>query len=65
MKSRRLYRIKELSELIGLSPAAIYEMVRLRKFPGPIRITPKCSVWSNEQVDTWIEAKKAESGVQS
>lgn len=61
MKTQYFYRINDVSRIIGLSRSAIYKLVRISKFPKPIKITPKCSVWSCDQIEAWIENRKLDS----
>lgn len=37
---KQLFSVKEVSEMVGLSPATIYRQVKLGTFPSPIKIGP-------------------------
>lgn len=47
--------LKEVSDLVGLKKSAIYERISVGTFPGPIRISSKCSRWSLVEIQEWIE----------
>mgnify|MGYP006287307843 CR=1 FL=1 len=59
MRSKCFYRIAEVSQITGLSQSAIYKLIKNSRFPQPIRISPKCSVWSDEQLESWMEELQA------
>ena len=55
----RLIRIKEMTELTGLSKSAIYELCRGDKpFPKAIKYSPRVTFWSLNEVNKWIEGVK-------
>jgi prophage regulatory protein len=52
----RLIRRPELERKIGLSKSVIYEMMRDRSFPMPVRLTSKSVAWVEAEVDAWCAA---------
>lgn len=65
MKTTRLYRLTDASCIAGSSASDEYKLVREARFSSPLKITPKCSVLTDGQINSWIEEKKAESGVRT
>ncbi|MCG5031867.1 AlpA family phage regulatory protein [Mesosutterella sp. OilRF-GAM-744-9] len=55
-------RMKDLSAAIGLSPSTIFQYVHDGKFPKPIKINPRVSLWKWSEVEAWLDqqAKKQE-----
>lgn len=54
----RLIRLPEVLGSVGLKKTVVYDMVKQREFPAPIKIG-RTSVWSECAVQAWIEQKKA------
>ena len=50
----RLLRLAEVIELVGLQKSSIYELVRKKEFPPPIRLSRRASVWSERHVLAWV-----------
>lgn len=55
----RLLRIDEVARRLGCSKRQIYNLIRERGFPKPIRYTPGFVVWPEPVVDDWIRAVTA------
>lgn len=55
-------RMKDLSAAIGLSHSTIFRYVHDGKFPKPIKINPRVSLWKWSEVEAWLDqqAKKQE-----
>ena len=58
----RLIREDELRELLGVSHATIWRLVRSGHFPRPIRIGQAAVAWPEDEVREWVESKKAARG---
>jgi prophage regulatory protein len=56
---KKLYRMKELREVVGRCPASIYQDVRAGRFPGPIAIGPNASGWLVSEVEDWLTQRAA------
>lgn len=54
----RLIPIREVSSLVGLRDSAIYNRIRAKRFPEPVRLSQRCSRWSRAAVLGWVEAQK-------
>ena len=54
----QVYRIKELTKLLGVSKETIYLWIRKNRFPKPIKLGERASGWLKEDVEKWLENKK-------
>ena len=52
----RLMSIQEVVEMVGLSRATIYDMVKRNKFPPPYRAGLRAARWRMSDVQKWIAA---------
>ena len=53
----RIYRIKEVCEITGLSPSSIYKQVRLNLFPRGIKLTSRSTGWPSDAINSWVNSK--------
>lgn len=53
---KRLLRIKEVLARIPISKSSFWEGCRSGRFPQPIKIGPRTTVWREEDIDTFIES---------
>ena len=51
----RLLTIQEVVQMVGLSRASIYAMVKRDKFPGPYRAGTRAARWKSSDVQRWID----------
>lgn len=56
-----LLREKQILKLVPVAHSTLWNWVRSGKFPAPIKLSEKVTVWSRESVLAWIEAKLAEA----
>lgn len=61
LQTRRIYRIKELVSLLGVSKETIYYWIRQGSFPKPIKLGSRLSGWLGEDVLKWLEERKDHS----
>ena len=54
---KKIYRLPEVISLTGLSRSSIYLRISVQEFPKPIKISPRMTVWSSEDIDAWIASK--------
>lgn len=47
---------KELCQLLGISSATLYRMVKAGSFPGSIRISENMVGWLAGDVDEWLHS---------
>lgn len=57
MTIKRLMRLNEVIDAVGLSKSTIYREVKAGNFPEPVSITASRAVaWRVEEIDAWIDA---------
>jgi prophage regulatory protein len=56
--SDTLLPITEVISKIGLSKSTLWKQVKAKEFPQPVKIAG-ATRWSENEIDDWIEAKKA------
>ena len=61
-EQRRLLRMSQVSDKVGLRKTAIYELIRNGDppFPAPIKLGTNTARWVESEVDAWIEARIAQ-----
>jgi prophage regulatory protein len=57
----QFYRLPTLQAKLGISRSHIWAMVKEGKFPKPIKLSPKCTVWNAADVERWVQERIAES----
>lgn len=55
--TRRLLRLPEVKEKVGLSRTAIYKLIAAGAFPRQISIAPRTVAWSQDDLEAWIEER--------
>lgn len=58
----RLMPLKETEHVSGLKKTAIYELMKVGKFPRSVRLSSRCVRWSWNQVQQFIQERIAASG---
>jgi len=53
-----VYRIRELTKLLKVSKECIYLWIRKNKFPKPLKLGARTSVWLKEDIEKWLKEKK-------
>ena len=56
-RSIKFLRLPSVSEKVGLSRSQIYKLIQQGEFPEPIKLGPKISVWIEEKLEAWMDAK--------
>lgn len=46
-------RLPEVKALTGLSKTSIYELIRSKRFPAPVRLGPRAVAWVRSEVRQW------------
>lgn len=59
MQIMRTIRRREVLLKTGLSASTIYNLENAGKFPRHFMLTPRCAAWSEQDVDAWIETRRA------
>jgi prophage regulatory protein len=52
-------RVSALAPRLGISKNTIWRLVREGKFPKPIKLSEKVTVWKADDVLAWLESKEA------
>lgn len=60
----RFVRLPEVLAAIGVSERTLYEMMKRGDFPRPAKIG-KMSVWVDEEIEAWQQARLRERDVPS
>ncbi|MDE0341945.1 MAG: AlpA family phage regulatory protein [Deltaproteobacteria bacterium] len=53
---------REVEELTGLSCASIYRLMRLKRFPEPLKISERAVRWKAAEIEAWIESRPRATG---
>ena len=56
MDERKILRIEEVTELVGLARSTIYAKVSEGGFPPPIRLGARSVGWRLSDLDRWLAA---------
>ena len=51
----QLIRMSQVINLVGLKRSWIYQRIKEGKFPRPIKIGTRASVWTQSSVAAWIQ----------
>jgi prophage regulatory protein len=51
----RLISLREVMRMSSLSRSTIYDLIRVQRFPAPIRVTERRSAWVQSEVTSWIQ----------
>jgi len=52
-------RIADLLHKTKLCKSHIWEQVKLDKFPKPIKLSARVTVWDADEINEWMEKQKA------
>ena len=52
-------RVSALAPRLGISKNTIWRLVRNGKFPKPIKLSEKVTVWKATDVLAWLESKES------
>ncbi len=56
---RRTIRRDQVLSKTGLSRTNLYLLERKGDFPRHFLLTPRCAVWFEDEIDNWLEARRA------
>ena len=54
---KKYLRITQVIQKIGVGKSTIWLWSKEGKFPKPIKISTKVTVWEEEKIDEWIQLK--------
>lgn len=49
-------RIKDVMKKTGIAKSTIWLWVSEGKFPKPIKLSPRITVWDEKEIDNWISS---------
>lgn len=49
-----LLRLPAVLARVGLKKTAVYDAVKAGTFPSPIKLGPRCSCWSSDEIEKWV-----------
>lgn len=53
---RTIKRIREVTQITGLSRSTIYKMIEEGRFPAPLRLGSRAVGWTDEMIDSWMNS---------
>jgi prophage regulatory protein len=54
---KRLYRVTELSNMLSIGKSTIWAWVKEGRFPKPIQISSRMTVWTEDDLQCWLNEK--------
>ena len=57
---QKIYRLKNVIEVTGMSRSTIYRLMDQDKFPKPIKLTQRIIGFLEEDIDQWIQERYQE-----
>ena len=57
---QKIYRLKNVIEVTGMSRSTIYRLMDQDKFPKPIKLTQRIIGFLEEDIDQWIQNRYQE-----
>ncbi len=55
--SKNLIRLPDVEAKVGFKKSFIFEAVKNGTFPKPIRLGHRKTLWVEDEVDAWIQAR--------
>ena len=56
---KKIYRVKDLVEILGISRTTIYRMRKTGEFPRPISLGDRAKGWLWEDIEEWVKSRRA------
>ena len=56
----QFYRVNELTKILSVSRASIYNWLNKGTFPKPIQISDSVTVWRASDIQKWVNDKEGE-----
>ena len=57
MEELQFYRVNELTKILSVSRASIYNWLNKGTFPQPIKISDSVTVWRKSDIEDWISSR--------
>ena len=61
MPAKKLLRLPQVIDRIGICKASVFRLVKLGQFPAPIRISDRAVAWVESDLDEWIDSRIRQS----
>lgn len=58
MTAPLIYRIGDLTGVLGLSKWTVYDLMKKGDFPRPVQLTVKAVGWRASDVETWVNNRR-------
>ncbi len=58
-------RVNEVAKMLGIGKSTVWFWVRENRLIQPIKISPRVTVWEEEDIKKWQEEKKEESALEN
>ena len=55
---RRTIRRAAVLSKTGLCRTSLYHLEKKGEFPAHFLLTPRCAVWFEDEIDSWLEARR-------
>ncbi len=52
---------REVCGFLNVSDTTLWRMVRAGRFPKPVKISERRIGWPKDQIEAWLEVKRAEA----
>ena len=59
MNQKPVIRTEQLAQLLSVSKGTIWRMTAAGQLPKPFKLSPAQTVWDAQEIEDWLEAKKA------
>ncbi|RXJ79519.1 AlpA family transcriptional regulator [Arcobacter sp. F2176] len=53
----KFIRIQEVMKKTGIARSTLWLWVNEKKFPQPIKLSPRITVWEEEKIENWMKEK--------
>jgi prophage regulatory protein len=60
-KKKKLIRLPVVLERVGYSRSRVYDLIKAKEFPKPVKLGKRASAWVEEEVDAWINSRAPSS----
>jgi len=56
--TNKALRLPAVIERTALSRSSIYRLIKLERFPEPIKLSERASAWRESDVTAWLESRR-------
>ena len=57
MSNSKVLKVKDVASEISISVPQVYKLVKLGRFPGPIKLGERGSGWLTTEIDAWLQSR--------